>query len=73
MKIDSAASAGGPGKLAYITYFLWPLLEAELSISTLFFLFCTCWAAFVFNARIACDRLICDRNYPASSISKYNF
>jgi len=36
MKINSAASAGGPGKLAYFTYFLWPLLGAELSISTLF-------------------------------------
>jgi len=37
MKLESAASTGGPGKLAYFTYFLWPLLEAELSISTLFF------------------------------------
>jgi hypothetical protein len=39
LKIDSAASTGGQGKLTYFMYFPSPSLEGELTISTLSFLF----------------------------------
>jgi hypothetical protein len=42
LKIDSAASSGGQGKLIYFAYFPWPSLEAGLSISTFCFLVTRC-------------------------------
>jgi hypothetical protein len=57
LKIDSAASSGGQGKLTYFMYFPCSLREE----------------AVVPHLRITSNHLISERNYPTSNISKYNF
>jgi hypothetical protein len=68
LKINSAAPSGGEEKLTYFMYFPSPPLEAGLSISTFCFFLVTCTRKHLFIYP-----LIYERNYPATSISKYNF
>jgi len=52
LKIDSAASSGGQGKLTYFVYFPWPSREK----------------AVVSHFHVASNHLISERNYPTSNI-----
>ena len=71
LNIDSGAPSAGQVKLTYFIHFPSHPLEAGLSISPPFI--GTSWEPSVSHLHGVYDPLVPERNYPTSSISKYNF